>query len=245
MRNNGRFGFARVWAVVLATAAMLLIPTGAAYAQDDMQKLAERADNAAAVLSEILGAPDKEIPTWLLERAHCVAVIPKVVKAGFIVGGRHGEGLLSCQTENGWSRPSYVSLTGGSFGLQIGAQATDFVLVFATESAVQHLFKDKFTIGGDASVSAGPVGRTAEAGTDIQLDHEIYSYSRSQGVFAGVSIEGAEFSIDEDANEMMYEGAVTARDLLTSPGASAPEVMTEFLAALRTHVPPRHAGEAR
>jgi lipid-binding SYLF domain-containing protein len=211
---------------------------------DDAEKLAERATEAGETLEEIMNTPDEKIPSWLLERAGCIAVIPKVVKVGFVVGGRRGKGLLSCKTANGWSRPSFVSLTGGSFGLQIGAEATDFVLVFASDDAVNNLFGDKFVLGADASVAAGPVGRTAEAATDIKLDHEIYSYSRSKGLFAGVSIEGAEFAIDEDANEAVYGADITARQLLTTAGET-PAVVATFSRKLTELVPSGRAGERR
>ena len=149
-------------------------------------KLVERALEATTVLGEIMSAPDQGIPGSLLARAGCVAVIPNVRKVGFIFGGRYGRGLVSCRTEGGWSRPSFVSLTGGSFGFQIGVQSTDLVLVFVNREAAERLLGNQFTLGADASVSAGPVGRTAEAGTDVTLRTEIYAYSRSRGAFAGV-----------------------------------------------------------
>lgn len=215
---------------------------------DDVEELSERAGKAATVLEEIMDAPDKGVPNWILEESHCVAVIPKVVKAGFIVAGRRGKGLLSCRVDGGgWSAPAFVTITGGSVGLQIGAQATDFVLVFVDEGAVDHLFEDKFTLGGDASVSAGPVGRTAEAGTDVKLDSEILSYSRSKGAFAGISIEGAELAIDEDSNRLVYGDAGRAETLLTGSAGGDNSVVAGFVSTLERILPAHrhHGGDER
>lgn len=234
--DRNRVGTGIGLSMLMSAAALLAVgpaPVQGAAADD----LAERAANAATVLEEISDAPDRQIPRAIAEEAHCIAVIPKVVKAGFIVAGRHGEGLLSCRTADGWSRPAYVSISGGSIGLQIGVQATDFVLVFADERAVEYLYEDNFTLGGDASISAGPVGRTAEAGTDVELDSEIYSYSRSKGAFAGVSLEGARLAIDDEANREVYGDAVTAQGLLTSSGSEAPGTVFPFIQALDATIP--------
>lgn len=192
-------------------------------------KFAERSRNAAAVLEELLGTPEQSIPASLLADAQCVAVIPGVKKIGFGLGGRYGRGLVSCRTGGGWSRPSFVSLAGGSVGLQIGAQSTDFVLVFANEQAARRLLERRFTIGGDASVSAGPVGRTVEAGTDVKLQTEIYSYSRSRGLFAGVSLEGARLATDENANEDVYGRGIGPQELLFARGGALPAELAVFV----------------
>ena len=199
-------------------------------------KYADRAEEAGIVLDEVMGTPEASIPEWLLDEAHCLAVIPNVVKVGFIFGGRHGRGLVSCRVDGRWSRPSFVRITGGSFGLQIGAQATDFILVFANRKAAERLTEDKFTLGGDASIAAGPVGRTASAGTDIKLQTEIYSYSRSRGLFAGLSLEGASLGTDEDANWDVYGGRVEPEDLLFDSGDIPPD-LARFVEALERHVP--------
>ena len=222
--------------VALSLTCLLATPTHTAVAQD-LEKLGERAVDAAAVLDEIMGTSEATIPESLLEDARCVAVIPRVVKVGFIFGGRHGRGLLSCRVSGGWSRPSYIAITGGSFGLQIGAQATDFVLVFTNERAARALTTNKITLGGDASVSAGPVGRTAEASTDVSFRTEIYSYSRSRGLFAGISLEGASLRVDEDANKAAYRGAIAAEDLLFDSGGDVPNEVAPFLRALQRHDP--------
>lgn len=222
--------------LALALAAAIMFPGGVALAQD-LDKLGERASDAAAVLDEVMGTREATIPTALLRDSRCVAVIPGVVKVGFIFGGRHGRGLLSCRVGAGWSRPSYIAITGGSFGLQIGAQATDFVLVFTNESAARALTSRKITLGGDASISAGPVGRTAEAGTDATFRTEIYSYSRSKGLFAGLSLEGSSLGIDTEANSAVYRADVSADALLFEDGDSVPNQVAPFLRALQRHDP--------
>jgi lipid-binding SYLF domain-containing protein len=222
--------------MALLIVVVLAAPAGVAMAQD-REKLGDRAADAAAVLNEVMGTPEATIPESLLEDSRCVAVIPRVVKVGFIFGGRHGRGLLSCRVGDGWSRPAYVAITGGSFGLQIGAQATDFVLVFANERAAKALTTQKITLGGDASVSAGPVGRTAEAGTDATFQTEIYSYSRSKGLFAGLSLEGSSLRLDVEANEAVYAGDIDADALLFDAGGSVPNEVAPFLRALQRHDP--------
>jgi lipid-binding SYLF domain-containing protein len=172
----------------------------------------ERAINAVKVLDEVMRMPEQAIPNKLLESAHAVAVIPSVVKAGLVLGGRHGKGLISIRAADGtWSHPSYISLTGGSIGFQAGVQSTDVVLVFRTPRGVDSIVHGKFTLGADAAVAAGPVGRTAQASTDGQLKAEIYAYSRSRGLFAGVALDGAVLSIDHDANEAAYGPNTTPR----------------------------------
>ena len=201
-----------------------------------MDKYADRAEEAGIVLAEVMGTPEASIPEWLLDEAHCLAVIPNVVKVGFMFGGRHGRGLVSCRVEGEWSRPSFVSLTGGSFGLQIGGQATDFILVFANRKAAERLTENKFTLGGDASVAAGPVGRTASAGTDVKLQTEIYSYSRSRGLFAGVSLEGSSLATDDNANEEIYGEGVEPEDLLFDAG-DIPQKVASFVESLEQYAP--------
>src|SRR5262249_2268393 len=169
---------------------------------------------ASKVFQEIMSAPDKAIPNSVLDKAHCIAVFPSVLRAGFIVGGRGGRGVASCRTENGWSDPAYFDLKGGSFGLQIGAQSTDFVLLFMNDDGLKRLLKSKFEMGGDASVAAGPVGREAGASTDLRLDAQILSYSRSKGLFAGLELKGAVISLDESDMEAAYGEGAKAEDVL-------------------------------
>jgi lipid-binding SYLF domain-containing protein len=172
----------------------------------------------------------------LLADAEAIAVIPNVIKAGLVVGGRHGKGLLAVRQRDGvWSNPSYVSLSGGSVGFQAGVQATDVVLVFRTRRGVDNVVNGKFTLGADAAVAAGPVGRTASAATDAQLRAEIYSYSRSRGLFAGVALDGAVLSIDHDANELTYGQAVTARRIFEGGVSGVPDAVVAFRDALEEY----------
>src|SRR5437773_509365 len=173
----------------------------------DAKKLAaksEESKKAADVFTEIMNVPEKGIPQGLLDKAEAIAVFPGVIKAGFIVGGRGGHGVISRRVGRVWSPPAFFSLGGGSFGLQIGASSTDFVMLFMNADALGGLLKDKFEIGGESSVAAGPVGRSASATTDAQLKAQILSYSRSRGVFAGLEIKGVVISADNDDNVAVY-----------------------------------------
>ena len=182
----------------------------------------ERLRDARAVFQEIRDLKGAEIPASLLERARCIAVLPGVVKGALGWGARHGRGVMSCRDSAGaWSPPLFVSVTGGSFGLQIGVEKADVVLFFMTEKGARSLVESKFTLGGKAGVAAGPVGRTAEAGTDLKLDAEIYSYARSKGLFAGISLEGAKMSSDGKANRRFYGSEISPRQLLFSHRAPA------------------------
>ena len=197
-----------------------------ARAGEEENKLAE---NAVRVLKEIMMAPDKSIPKDLLQNAHAIAVIPDVIKAGFVVGGRHGDGLISVKTRDGtWSNPSFVSLTGGSIGFQAGVSSTDVVLVFRTQRGVDSIVHGKFTLGADASAAAGPVGRSATASTDAQLKAEIYSYSRSRGLFAGASLDGSAITIDNDANQAVYGEGVTPRRIFEGGVTGVPNAVVDF-----------------
>ncbi|MEE9562269.1 MAG: lipid-binding SYLF domain-containing protein [Thermoanaerobaculia bacterium] len=178
-------------------------------------KFDRKLEVAGEVYLELMGAPDRKVPQRLLENAICIAVIPNVYKGAFGWGGRHGNGVTSCRNADGiWSPPSFTEISGGSFGLQIGGEAVDLVLFFMNERGVLSLLGSKFTLGGDASVAAGPVGRTAEAGTDIKLKAEIYSYARSRGLFAGLSLEGSRLAPDNKANRKYYQQTVDAESIL-------------------------------
>lgn len=171
------------------------------------------------VLDDLVASPDRGIPSRLLREAHAVAVFPHVIKAGFVIGGRHGRGLMSVRREDGnWSNPVFLSITGGSVGFQIGAQSTDLVLVFRTRNGVDSILagRNKIRLGGDLSIAAGPVGRETGAGTDARLRSEIFSYSRSRGLFAGASLEGAGIRIDWISNEAYYQSdGFSPRDIVT------------------------------
>lgn len=174
---------------------------------------ADQSAKAARVFEQIMGTPEKSIPGDLLDRAEAVAVFPGVLKGGFIVGGRGGSGVISRRVAGGWSAPAFFDLGGGSIGLQIGVASTDYVLLFMNDNAVESLLRDKFEIGGEGSAAAGPVGRAASASTDVKLNAQILSYSRSKGAFAGLELKGVVIKPDNEDNLQVY--GMTARDILT------------------------------
>jgi lipid-binding SYLF domain-containing protein len=188
-----------------------------------------RTHNALRVLSEIMLAPDKRLPANLIAEAQAIAVIPDVIKAGLVIAGRHGSGLISVKGADGvWSNPSYISMSGGSIGFQVGVESTDVILVFRTQRGVDSIVHGKFTLGADASVAAGPVGRDAHAATDAQLKAEIYSYSRSRGLFAGVALDGSVLAIDNNANEAVYGEGATPRRIFTGGIGNVPNAVVDF-----------------
>jgi lipid-binding SYLF domain-containing protein len=197
--------------LVLTALLALMLPFAAKAQEREIQ----RADNAVRVLSEILAIPEESIPERLLREAEAIAVMPDVVKAGLVFGGRGGKGLMAVRGSDGtWSNPTFITLGGGSFGFQAGVQSADVVLVFRNRRGVDNIVNGKFTLGADASVAAGPVGRAAQASTDGQLKAEIYSYSRARGLFAGIALDGAVIAIDNRANRRVYGRDVTARMIL-------------------------------
>ncbi|HEY2344888.1 MAG TPA: lipid-binding SYLF domain-containing protein [Xanthomonadaceae bacterium] len=188
-----------------------------------------RARDAQAVLDKIMRIPEQSVPQSMLDNAHAIAIIPHMIKAGFMIGGRRGRGLISVRGPNGvWSNPSFVTITGGSFGFQAGVQSTDVVLVFTTQHGVESIVHGKFTLGADASVAAGPVGRAAEASTDEKLKAEIYSYSRSRGLFAGIALDGAALQIDDHSNEAIYGRDATARAIFEGRVNPPPTPIVDF-----------------
>lgn len=188
-----------------------------------------RAQEATRVLSEVMQAPDRRIPGRLLGEAEAIAVIPNVIKAGLIFGGRHGRGLISVRSPDGtWSNPSFITLNGGSVGFQAGVQSTDVVLLFRSRRGVDSIVNGKFTLGADAAAAAGPVGRNAQAATDAELKAEIFSYSRSRGLFAGVSLDGSVLSIDHKSNQAIYGRKVTPRRIFESGVTDVPAEVVAF-----------------
>ena len=189
----------------------------AIYAEDREAKTADRLDASADTLADMMKAADKGIPQDLLDKARCVVVVPGMKKAGFIIGAKFGRGFAACRRNGGttWSAPAAMRVEGGSVGFQIGASETDVVLLVMNDGGMKHLLSDNFTIGGDATAAAGPVGRAASAQTDAMLNAEILSYSRSRGLFAGISLEGATLRPDEDTNKELYGRAATNREILT------------------------------
>lgn len=193
---------------------------------------------ASETLHDIAEIPEEGIPPALLTNAYAVAVIPRVIKAGLLFGGRYGTGLLTVRTANNeWSNPAFVELYGGSFGLQVGVQSTDVVLVFKHRKSIDDIVNGKVTLGADASVAAGPVGRRAEASTDAELQAEVYSYSRSRGLFAGVSLEGAIIQIDYPANDSFYGQAYSASEILSDQPIQRPVEASRFLDVLNRYTP--------
>lgn len=197
-------------AAAVAVLTLTLAPHPAAAQGVETDRLTE----AARVLEEVLSAPDKGVPEAIVEKAQAVVVIPSTVKGALLIGAQRGKGVMSVKSATGWSAPAFVTLTGGSIGLQIGGQATDIVLVVVNERGIDNLAQNTFKIGGDASVAAGPVGREATASTDYKLQAQILSYSRSRGLFAGVSLAGSTIRADRDANEKIYGVGYSTRNIV-------------------------------
>ncbi len=219
-------------ALLSVLVAPVLISTGWA-ADDGPRDINKRISESGVVLNEIMSAGDKAIPEDLLQRAQCVGIVPNLKRVGFIVGAKYGKGVLTCRTENGagWSGPSTVIIEGGSVGFQIGLGETDLIFIVKDRSGMAKLEEDKFTIGADASAMAGPVGRSTTAATDAMMHAEILSWSRSRGVFAGISLEGATLRPDHEDNAKLYGKRVTQREILRGQTAvphSATPLYTEL-----------------
>ena len=229
--------------ITIFTLLLVLLASVSAYA--DKKEEVERAKKAAQAFREIMDAPDQAIPKDLLDRAYCVAVFPSVKKGGFVVGGQFGRGLISCRKpSSGWSAPAYFTIGGGSFGLQIGAQAVDLILLVMNEDGVNGLLKSKFEIGAGAAATAGPVGRNASASTDATMNAQILSYSRSKGLFAGLELKGSVIKEDQDANKDAYGRAVTARDLLEAGTIKATAAVRIYPATLTKFSPRKTSNKA-
>jgi lipid-binding SYLF domain-containing protein len=201
------------------------------FAADEDTKVSDRVEAAAQVLNDIQGAPDKGIPQEVLGSAECVAVVPSMLKGGFIVGAKYGRGLASCRTAKGWSAPAFFVVTGGSVGFQIGGQAVDLVMLIMNKNGMKHLLSSQFALGADASVAAGPVGRHAEGNTDWKMRAEVLTYSRARGLFAGVSLNGAVIKQDKDSTRDFYGRMVPFKTALTGeiePPAGANAFLTSL-----------------
>ncbi len=224
--------------VFVVSVLLIITFSAASYAQNkEIRDAAKTADKATKALNEVMAIPANAIPETLIRNAKAVAVFPDVLKAAFLVGGSGGKGIVTRRVGNGWSAPAMFKMGGGSFGAQIGASSTDYVMLFMTDDSLASLLQDKFEIGGEASVAAGPIGRTAKASTDAQLKAAILSYSRSKGLFAGVSLSGAVISPDNDANQALY--SLTAKDILTGadkvPVTAVPAATKGFQEAVSRH----------
>ena len=216
---------------IIFVLAMLSLGT-LCWANSAREDATDRLDNATKVLHEIMGMPDKGIPEEVLEHAKCVAVVPHMVKGGFIFGGKGGKGVATCRAVNGWSAPAFITISGGNWGLQIGVEAVDLVMIIQNEKGMQRLLSSNFHVGADASAAAGPVGRHAEAGTNWKMDTEILTYSRAKGVFAGLTLEGASIRQDNDSRRAIYGHKITTRALLLGK-VPAPSAAQPFLAEIR------------
>jgi lipid-binding SYLF domain-containing protein len=209
----------------------LLSLTSVGWAESQQDSI-DRLNNAATVLHEIMSAPDKGIPEEVLEHAKCVAVVPHMIKGGFVFGAENGRGAATCRTARGWSAPAFFAITGGSWGLQIGIEGVDLVMIIQNDNGMRRLLSSKFQLGADASAAAGPVGRHASANTDWKLDAEILTYSRAKGAFAGLTLSGASIRRDDDSMQAFYGRHVTTRAALTGK-VTAPAAADSFLAAVR------------
>ncbi|HTW23118.1 MAG TPA: lipid-binding SYLF domain-containing protein [Candidatus Baltobacteraceae bacterium] len=230
-------------AVLLAILAMAFSAAKIARADQDRTDVVERLQSAGQVLSELDNAPDKGIPDSVFKSAKCVAVLPSMIKGAFIFGGRHGRGVATCRLPDGkWSAPAFFTITGGSWGLQIGVQDTQLVIMVMTDEGMRHLLNAKFQVGGNASAAAGPVGRDAAAGTDWKLNTDFLTYSRTKGLFAGINLDGSEIERDGDSTKAMYGHDYTSSQILTGK-IPVPAGAHPFLAAVRDSAA-RHGAES-
>ncbi|HVW07188.1 MAG TPA: lipid-binding SYLF domain-containing protein [Bryobacteraceae bacterium] len=223
-----------------ALAAVLALGASMAAFGEDRSEVQDRLDASTATVRELMRAADNGIPQDLIDKAKCVVVIPGLKKAGFIVGAKYGRGFASCRLPNktGWSAPAAMIIEGGSFGFQIGVSDTDLVLLVMNSSGMRHLLTDKFTLGGEATVAAGPIGRQATAQTDAMLSTEMLSYSRSHGLFAGVSLDGATLRRDDDTDRELYGKGASSHEILTGE-VKTPALVGNFDRALNRESPRR------
>ena len=215
-----------------------------AWAGSGHEDTVERMQKSVDVLSEIMSTPDKGIPEEVLSSAKCILVVPNLIKGGFIFGAKHGRGVASCRTSNGWSAPAFVSVGGGSWGLQIGVEGVDLIMLVMNEQGFQHLLSSKFELTGEASGAAGPVGRHASAGTDWKMNTEMLTYSRSKGVFAGLTLEGAVVEQDNDSTHAIYGKHMAFRNILSGK-VSSPASAQAFLKAVSEAGQQARVAEAR
>jgi lipid-binding SYLF domain-containing protein len=213
---------------------------GVGWAADkDQSDIAKRIDESARVLNEIMATPDKAIPDKVMRDAKCIAVIPSMIKIAIGFGGNHGKGVATCRTASGWSAPAPITITGGSWGLQLGGQAIDLVMIVTNDQGMQHLLSSKFKLGADASAAAGPVGRDAAADTDIKMRAEVLTYSRARGLFAGIDLSGSAITQDKDETRLLYGSFLPFSEILSGK-VHATAVSRPFLSAVK-----RYSGESR
>jgi lipid-binding SYLF domain-containing protein len=227
------------------TVLLLVVFAGVlSWAGEQKKDVTERLQMASDVLSQMSAAPDKGIPEEVLDNAKCIAVVPHLVKGGFIFGGKHGRGVATCRTADGWSAPAFISVGGGSAGLQIGVEGVDLIMLIMNDKGMQQLLSSKFQISGEGSAAAGPVGRHASAGTDWKMDTQMLTYSRSKGVFAGLTLEGAVVQQDSDSTISVYGNDVTFQSVLKGK-VPTPDVAREFMKAVGMAAHKAKAEEAR
>ena len=218
----------------IAALCLTVMVTCSAFAASSRTDLQDRIDSAKTVIDRIMGAEDHTIPMNILEQATCVAVVPSMLKGAFVFGAQYGQGVVTCRTGHGWSAPVFIRMAGGSFGFQIGGQATDLVLVAVNDRGMQDLLKNKFKIGGDASAAAGPVGRAGQAATDWKMNAELLSYSRNKGVFAGISLDGTSVSQNHDDTET-YFGTPQKFDTVLKGQVPVPAGAVSFVRTVAQH----------
>jgi len=222
---------------LLALSTMALICATLTWAADkdkDSSDIDKRIDQSAKVLSEIMATPDKAVPDKIMNEAKCIAVVPSMVKIAVGFGGNHGKGVATCRTEHGWSAPAPMTVTGGSWGLQLGGQAVDLVMIVMNDQGMQHLLSSHFKLGADASAAAGPVGRDATAGTDIKMRAEVLTYSRARGLFAGIDLSGTAISQDKDETRLLY-GKMVSFEAILRGKVAAPAAAEPFLSVVRKY----------
>jgi len=216
----------------LMTFVAVVSLTSVAWASSNREATDDRLDHAGRVIHEIMAAPDRGIPEEVLDHAKCIAVVPHMLKGGFVFGAENGRGVATCRTASGWSAPAFFTITGGSWGLQIGVEGVDLVMIIQNEDGMKHLINSNFELGGDASAAAGPVGRHASADTDWKLNTEVLTYSRAKGAFAGLTLTGAAIRRDDDSTEATYGHDVSTRHILNGEEA-VPASAQSFLNAVR------------
>jgi lipid-binding SYLF domain-containing protein len=233
LKRTGFFSIALALAMMLGSSGLRPVS-----AKDTANEERERAVKSADVLTEIMQISENGIPDELMEHAEAVAVIPHVIKGAFGLGGEYGKGLVSERLTNGrWSAPSFIKIGGGNVGLQLGVQATDLILVFTSRDGFKGLLEGKVKLGADAAVAAGPVGRKAQVATDVLLKSPVFAYSRSKGLFAGISLDGSVVTIDDSANHAVYGGDLTAQDIMLNGKAPINEMVAPFVRALDKYAP--------
>jgi lipid-binding SYLF domain-containing protein len=216
---------------------VLSFVSGVVHAADSKQTLYDRSVRAADALRVNEAQPDHTIPKSLLEHATCIATFPNVLRAGFIFGAKFGQGIVSCRINGGWSSPSYMTIAGGSWGLQIGVDSTDLILVFVSPDAIRKMTQDKLELGAGASIAAGPVGRDATVGSDITLNSEIYSYSLSKGLYGGLTLQGSVIAVNTNANTLVYGTPTAPQTILQANLANSPKAVWPYVNALMNAAP--------